>query len=171
MVAQITPGRLIEMFEVMAELEAMCVRLAARRISPTEIQALESAHESCRAAAAGRDTNAYFYANEHFHQSIYLASQNSYLSDQAHALQRRLRPYRRLQLRVRNRMQHSLEEHQVIFDALRDGDAELAVRAIRAHVVVQGERFADLLAGLAQLDAKTATVDARAARHVILAPV
>ena len=170
-VAQITPGRLIEMFEVMAELEAMCVRLAARRISQTEIQALERAHESCRAAAAGRDTNAYFYANEHFHQSIYLASQNGYLSDQAHALQRRLRPYRRLQLRVRNRMQHSLEEHQVIFDALRDGDAELAVRAIRAHVVVQGERFADLLAGLAQLDAKTATVDARAARHVILAPV
>ena len=31
-VAQVTPQRLIEMFEVMAELEAMCARLAARRI-------------------------------------------------------------------------------------------------------------------------------------------
>ena len=33
-VAQITPQRLLEMFEVMAELEAMCARLAVRRTCP-----------------------------------------------------------------------------------------------------------------------------------------
>ena len=38
---------LCEMFEVMAELEAMCGRLAARRIQPEEKQALQRFHQVC----------------------------------------------------------------------------------------------------------------------------
>ena len=38
-----------------------------------------------------------------------------------------------------------------MLDALRDGDGDRAVDAIRSHVMVQGERFNDLLAGLSQL--------------------
>lgn len=155
-VAQVTPQRLVEMFEVMAELEAMCARLAARRITDAELAALEAAHERCREAAAGRDSDAYFYANEHFHQAIYHAGHNAFLAEQAVALQRKVRPYRRLQLRVRNRVNRSFEEHQEILDALKAGDAEKAVTAIRSHVVVQGERFADLVAGLARLENEAA---------------
>ncbi|RYX96254.1 MAG: GntR family transcriptional regulator [Comamonadaceae bacterium] len=154
-VAQITARRLVEMFEVMAELEAMCVRLAVRRITAQELLVLEKAHEACRVAAVGRDPDAYFYANEHFHTAIYTASHNTFLSDQAHALQRKLRPYRRLQLRVRNRPGHSFAEHQEVLDAVRDGNTEAAVSAMRGHVLVQGERFADLLAGLSDLGADT----------------
>src|SRR3954464_13270360 len=73
-VAQISPQRLVEMFEVMAELEAMCARLAARRISATELGVLEQAHEGCRDAAQRLDSDGYFYANEHFHHAIYVAS-------------------------------------------------------------------------------------------------
>ena len=54
---------------------------------------------------------------------------------------------------VRNRLNKSFEEHQSVLDALRDGDGELAVTAIRSHVMVQGERFNDLLAGLAHMEA------------------
>ena len=157
-VAQISPRRLVEMFEVMAELEAMCIRLAVRRITQQELTALEAAHEACRVAAASRDSDAYFYANEHFHIAIYAASHNTFLSDQAHTLQRKLRPYRRLQLRVRNRLQHSFEEHQEILDALRSGDTEAAMKSIRTHVLVQGERFADLLSGLSDMGASTSPV-------------
>lgn len=155
-VAQVTPQRLVEMFEVMAELEAMCARLAARRITDAELAALEAAHERCREAATGRDSDAYFYANEHFHQAIYQAGHNAFLAEQAVALQRKVRPYRRLQLRVRNRVNRSFEEHQEILDALKAGDADKAVTAIRHHVVVQGERFADLVAGLARLENEAA---------------
>lgn len=150
-VAQASPQRLVEMFEVMAELEAMCARLAARRLSDADLQGLEAAHERCRSATAQADTDAYFYANEEFHRLLYAASRNAFLAEQAQALQRKLRPYRRLQLRVRNCMQRSFAEHQDILAALRGGDAERAMSAVRAHVVVQGERFADLLAGLQQL--------------------
>jgi DNA-binding GntR family transcriptional regulator len=151
-VARVTPQRLIEMFEVMGELESMCARLAARRITEAELLALESAHEQCRNAAASSDPDAYFYANEDFHHKIYLAGHNNYLSEQAFALQRKLRPYRRLQLRVHNRLKKSFDEHQTILDALRDNDEERAAATIRGHVVVQGERFTDLLASLAQME-------------------
>jgi len=156
-VAQVTPQRLIEMFEVMAELEAMCARLAARRMSDAELAEIEVAHEACRGSAAARDADAYFYANERFHYAIYAASHNTFLFEQAAALQRKLRPYRRLQLRVRNRPQRSFDEHQAILDALRAGDAERAVDAIRSHVVVQGERFGDLVASLGQMSARAET--------------
>jgi DNA-binding GntR family transcriptional regulator len=164
-VAQVTPQRLIEMFEVMAELEAMCARLAARRVSDAELAEVEAAHEACRGSAAARDADAYFYANERFHYAIYAASHNSFLFEQAAALQRKLRPYRRLQLRVRNRIQRSFEEHQAIVDALRDGSAEHLMTSVRDHVLVQGERFADLISSLSQLDAPTSSSDP------VLAPV
>ena len=179
-VAQITPHRLLEMFEVMAELEAMCARLAARRMSDIEVAVLEAAHEACRSTAATRDTDAYFYANERFHLALYAASHNVFLAEQATTLQRKLRPYRRLQLLVRNRMQRSFEEHQAILDALRAGDIEQAVTSVRSHVVVQGERFADLVASLTHLqtlapkakpERPRAARPARVARAAAAAPV
>ena len=152
-VARVTPQRLIEMFEVMAELEAMCAQLAARRMSDEEFAAIEAAHAACRGAVEERDADAYFYANERFHYAIYTASHNTFLFEQAASLQRKLRPYRRLQLRVRNRIQRSFEEHQAIVDALRDENAEQAARSVRNHVIVQGERFADLVSSLSRLEA------------------
>jgi DNA-binding GntR family transcriptional regulator len=159
-VARIAPQRLIEMFEVMAELEAMCANLAARRMSDEEFAAIEKAHAACGGAVAAHDADAYFYANEGFHFALYAASHNGFLFEQAAALQRKLRPYRRLQLRVRNRIQRSFEEHQAIVDALRDGDAERAMLSVRKHVIVQGERFADLVSSLARLEAESVPMPA-----------
>jgi DNA-binding GntR family transcriptional regulator len=147
-VTSIGPTRLSEMFEVMAELEAMCARLAARRMTEAERAALLTAHQACEAARAQDDSDAYFYCNENFHAAIYAGSHNTFLIEQAQTLQRRLRPYRRLQLRVRNRMGVSFTEHQSVVQAITSGDAEAAALALRSHVVVQGERFADLLASL-----------------------
>lgn len=151
-VAQASARRMVEMFEVMAELEAMCARLATRRITENEMRALEAAHELCRGAVQDKDLDAYFYANEGFHKAVYAASHNAFLCEQAEALQRRLRPYRRLQLRVRHRLQRSFAEHQAIIDAMRAGNVELSVTSMRDHVVVQGERFSDLLAGMQQME-------------------
>jgi DNA-binding GntR family transcriptional regulator len=156
-VAEVGPARLCEMFEVMAELEAMCGRLAARRIDAAEQQALLKAHHACEAARDAQDPDEYYRRNEVFHQRIYAASHNGFLAEQASALHRRLRPYRRLQLRVRNRMQTSYSEHQAIVDAILAGDGERAAEALRSHVTVQGERFGDLVASLALLKSGGAT--------------
>jgi len=150
LVSEIDPHRLYEMFEVMAELEAMCARRAARRGTEAQQRALLSALALTRRAAETRDVDAYFHENEGFHQAIYAASQNAFLIELTLSLQRRLRPYRRLQLRVRDRMTNSLAEHEAITAAIIAGDADLAAEHIRGHIVIQGERFGDLVASLAQ---------------------
>lgn len=155
-VASVTAQRLLEMFDVMAELEAMCARQAARRITDVVLRQLEQAHADSEVTRSSQDPDAYFYANERFHQTLFAAAQNQFLQEQAMGLQRRLRPYRRLQLRVRNRIQRSFQEHAEILDAIRRGDGEAASQAARGHVAVQGERFTDLLASLAKMDAEGA---------------
>jgi DNA-binding GntR family transcriptional regulator len=147
-VTSIGPARLLEMFEVMGELEAMCGRLAARRMTEAERARLVQELQNCEAARQKQDSDAYFYCNETFHAVIYAGSHNAFLNEQALNLQRRLRPYRRLQLRVRNRMAASFKEHQAIVEAIVSGDAAATSLALREHVLVQGERFGDLMASL-----------------------
>ena len=154
-VAEVGPQQLVEMFEVMAELEAMAGRLAARRMSPAEHTQLMAAHQACSEACVATDADAYFYRNELFHEAIYAGSHNAFLADQARALQRRLRPYRRLQLRVRDRLARSYGEHEAVVQAIVAGDGERTAELLRGHVMVQGQRFADLMASLKQIAACT----------------
>lgn len=151
-VPEMTAERVCEMFEVMAELEAMCGRLAARRILPAEQARLYEAHRSCEEARNENKPDLYYQRNEVLHRCIYEASHNAFLAEQATALHRRLRPYRRLQLRVRDRMNTSFSEHAAILEAIAGGNSELAADTLRSHVIVQGQRFTDLIATLRQLN-------------------
>ena len=150
-VADASPHRICEMFEVMAELEAMCARLAARRITDEEQAELVAAHHACERARDTGSADGYFVENETFHQAIYGAAHNAVLAEQAVQLQRRLRPYRRLQLRIRNRVGTSFAEHQAIVDALIAGDGDKAAQVLRDHVIVQGERYGDLVASISHM--------------------
>lgn len=152
-VNQLTVTELVEMFEVMGELEAMCARLAARRIQPEHLVRLAEAQEACTSAQAQGNSDDYYYANERFHQVIYEASGNTFLAEQANTLQRRLKPYRRLQLRVPGRVARSLSEHDDVLNAIRSHDPQRAQEAMRTHVVIQGEFFSDFLAAMRPVDA------------------
>ncbi|MFS8035358.1 GntR family transcriptional regulator [Xanthobacter sp. AM11] len=142
------PRELIESFELMAEIEAACARLAAQRMGPADRAAIADAHEACRAAAAEGDEAAYYPANARFHAAIYAATGNRVLVAEALRLQRALQPYRRLQLKVPRRMDASFAEHEAILEALFAGAGLRAADRLRAHVLVQGERFMTLLAAL-----------------------
>lgn len=148
------PNRIYEMFEVMAELEGMAGSLAARRYAEEDRAKLLAAHAECERSMKRGDADAYYYDNEIFHHAIYEASHSGFLCDQCKALHRRLRPYRRLQLRVRNRMNVSFGEHAGIVEAILAGEAETARRLLRSHITVQGDRFGDLIASLAGSDQK-----------------
>ena len=137
---------LLERFEVMAELEALCGRLAARRADAHDVAALDRLVDGCERARAGGDSDDYYRANEHLHLALYRLSGNRYLAGRAGELHRHLQPYRRLQLRVPERMRQSMAEHRAIVTAIGAGDGERAAALLRAHVAVQGERFNDLLA-------------------------
>jgi len=153
-VAQIDAGQLVEMFEVMAELEAMAGRLAARRMSAAEHMRLLEVHEACRRARDDADPDQYYYRNEEFHTLIYEGSHNTFLAEQARNIHRRIAPYRRLQLRVRGRIGASFDEHDDVVRAILAGDGDKTAELLRNHVLVQGDRFADLVASLSALGAK-----------------
>ncbi len=152
-VRKISLREMVEMFEVMAELEALSARLAARRLTAEQRAALDRALTDCAEAAATGDTDAYYEANEVFHQLIYRASGNRFLAEQARSLQGRLQPYRRLQLRAGDRMRHSLAEHRAIVAAIVSGDQAEVDSVVKAHVLVQGEKFTDLMARLGEEEA------------------
>lgn len=154
-VADPAPQRVFEMFELMAEVEGMAGALAARRHTDDDRRLLTEAHKACEAAAHREDTDEYYYENEIFHRAIYAASHSGFLEEQCIALHRRLRPYRRLQLRVRNRMKVSLREHGEIVEAIFSGDAELARNLLRGHVAVQGDRFSDLVSSLGRQERRS----------------
>jgi DNA-binding GntR family transcriptional regulator len=124
----------------------MCGRLAAARQQPEGERTLDEALAACRLALEAGDTDQYYFHNERFHRAIYMASGNRFLAEQATILHRRLAPFRRLQLRVRNRMRASQAEHEAIVAKIRAGDAEGAAERLRAHIAIQGARFGDFVA-------------------------
>jgi len=142
------PGldEVLEMFQVMAEVEAICGRYAARRVSAGQLAEIAGALDDCRTAACALDHGGYYEANHRFHGLIYEASGNSFLRAEAARLHLRLQPFRRRQLEVRERMRQSLTEHEAIWQALSAGDSEAAGRCLFDHVAIQGERFNDLVA-------------------------
>lgn len=147
-VRQPGPVELIEMFEVMAELEAVCAKLAASRISDAALAELKETNRRCQLVVEQQDTDGYYRENERFHAILYRQSGNSFLEQECLRLQRRLQPFRRLQLRVRGRLKQSMSEHEAIVAAIEAGDGEEAAKIICAHVSVQGEKFHYLMARL-----------------------
>lgn len=149
-VSVITLPRLVEMFEVMAELEAMCARLAARRMSEAERRDLIGFLEDCEAHESRTDLEAYYAANNLFHDAIYAGSHNEVLADMTRSLHRRTAPYRRHQLNRPGRISDSLAEHRTVVQAIVAHDPEAAGKAMAQHVNVQGDVFADFISTLPQ---------------------
>mgnify|MGYP003676220932 CR=1 FL=1 len=137
---------LVEMFEVMAEIEAMCGFRAARHVTGSQMTAIGKTIENCETAISAGDFDEYYRENETFHHLLYEASGNRFLAREAARLHKRLKPYRRLQLRANGRMPQSMREHRAVFAALERNDPKATAAALRQHVAIQGERFNDLMA-------------------------
>lgn len=145
-----SPVEIMEMFEVMAELEAACGRLAARRATEQAIAELRRVNQGCREALETGDADLYYEKNGLFHHLVYAQSGNAYLEQEAARLHRRLKPYRRMQLHLRGRLRQSMEEHEAIVAAIAAGEPETAAALMRDHVAVQGEKFHYLMSQMAQ---------------------
>ncbi len=140
--------RLVEMFETMAEVEGVCGRLATQRISAQQLDALKSINRDCAEAIRNNDPGTYSHHNERFHHVIYRASGNGFLESEALRLYRRLKPFRRVQLRKHGRMAASAAEHDRLIDAMANGKEDVAAGELRNHVATQGTQFYEQMAML-----------------------
>ena len=139
-VAQPSPDRLTEMFEAMAELEALCAWFAAERMSPTDRQKLEAIHDELRVLSHAGNPERFHSVNERFHNAIYAGSHNSYIAEMTLATRVRVQPFRRAQFRNLGRLAKSHAEHDRVVIAILRGDKAGAAAAMRAHIeLVRGE--------------------------------
>ncbi len=145
-VATISEDRLYELFEVMAELEGVCARLAAQRMTPAERQALETLHAESAALVRSGDREAYEALNSRFHAALYRGAHNAALEDTVLAARRRVAAFRRAQFHVLGRLAKSWEEHDQVVRAILCGDGDAAARAIRAHVQIVRAASAEYIA-------------------------
>jgi DNA-binding GntR family transcriptional regulator len=140
-VARPSAERVVGMFEVMAELEALCAAAAAERMSAPERAALESIHERLRLLVQSSDPQRYYELNETFHGAIYVGAHNDYLTEITFATRRRVQPFRRAQFRNLGRLAKSHLEHDGVVEAILRGDRERAARAMRAHILTVEEEY------------------------------
>jgi DNA-binding GntR family transcriptional regulator len=138
----------VEMFETMAEIEGVCGRLAAQRATQNSIACLEAANEQCTRAIENANADAYSRHNEAFHYHIYSLAGNAFLEGEARRLFARLKPFRRIQFQMHERMSQSLADHKAIISAITIGDCDTTADILRRHIGSQGERFYQQMAVL-----------------------
>ena len=146
-VLPLTRRRLSEMFEVTAEVEAMCARFATNRMTALERFEIISMHESIAEVAAINDVDQYDEFNARFHEAIYKATHNEFLIEHALQLRVRLLPFRRTQLRLERRVQVSHAEHAELVKAMSRGDSAEAAIIMREHMLNASDALMRVLDG------------------------
>lgn len=124
------PKALLELFEALAEVEALCANLAAQRTRVDDLPRLEEALRRMEDA----DPADYPAMNLDFHDRVCRLAGNGELAGLADGLRLRLSPLRHDQLRKPGRRERSLREHQTLIDAIADRDGPLAGSIMRAHL-------------------------------------
>ena len=144
-VAELSVPDLLDAFYVIAELEGMAARQAARRIRPEHRNRLEESHRACMAKVEAKDHEGFYEENLRFHDVIMDSCQNRVLQDQIRSVRALTGPYRLYVTFQPGRMESSIPEHQAIMDAIFSGRGEDACNLMCHHVNLLGEGLSDLL--------------------------
>lgn len=124
------------MFDVMAELEALCAGRAAMAMDAREREALDALYVAMGSIVRAGDALAYAEANDAFHSAIYEGAHNAYLCEITRATRARLQPFRRAQFGARGRLSKSHTEHGLIIEAILRGDRAAAETSMRSHISI-----------------------------------
>jgi DNA-binding GntR family transcriptional regulator len=148
--------RLLQLFEVMAELEGACARFAAERMTRHERAHLRRMHATAMVLVEENDTEKYAEHNTEFHRLIYDGTHNPALVETAFEARRKVFHFRRAQFRLANRVQLSQEEHECIVAAISRGDPNSAYESAKQHILTVREAAAQLIAATPPLAVRPA---------------
>lgn len=138
-------GDLSDMLEAMVELDALCCRISAERMSAVQKKQLAMVQQQSEDCVARGDEAGYLQLNHQFHQLISAGAQNRSLTGILDKLREQLAPFRAAQTKVERRLKVSHEEHQAILAAILAGDAEGSYEAMRNHTARLSINVLDLL--------------------------
>jgi DNA-binding GntR family transcriptional regulator len=138
-------AELVALLESLAELEAVCARLAAQRMTLAQRTALGAAQQVVAACALADDRAGYEQANQVFHALLYAASSNPVVVGQLQRTRARLAAFRRRVMEQPGRLAGASQEHDAILSAVLQGHADAAAQAMRDHVLRKGHAVADVV--------------------------
>lgn len=121
---------LLEQFEALAEIEALCASLAAHRATLAQMIALEAMLAEMETALP----DSYGRKNFALHQMIGEMAGNRELLRMSESLSLRLALFRQAQLTRQDRQESSQAEHRALVSAICNRDAIEAHRIMRRHL-------------------------------------
>lgn len=142
------PAALLEHFEALAELEALCAGLAAHRADLGALVQLEDQISAMEAAASAD----YPALNLNFHETICALSGNGALARVVAEMRLRLDALRGVQLRDEARRARSMAEHRDLLRAISARDAGAAAQLMREHLRGSARAALAVLARAAEVE-------------------
>lgn len=133
-VAKMNLQQLLSLWELLAELEGVAVRLACERMTPEEIKALVKQHRSSQKLAKNEDMEGWQEANLAFHEIIYEGARNPFLRQEVMRIRSRTGAYRRHAFGALGRIKSSYEQHEKILNALDKRDVAAALACMSDHM-------------------------------------
>ena len=127
-------GEIEDVFVVREALDGLAARLAAHRITPSELSRLRLIVDTMRQAIEGDRREQIVIANQRFHDVIYSAAGNAMLARVASDLRDFVRRFSTLPFASPDRVEHVLAEHEAILAALQAHDPEAAHAASNGHL-------------------------------------
>lgn len=133
-VADFSLEELEAIYSVRIGLESYAAYLAAQRITDDELDELDAHLRAMDRVNEQGDIDRLIALNRDFHIAIYAAARQQRLSDLIINYLDLAERYRRIFHSLKNRAEHTVDEHQEQLDALRAHDADLATRLTREHL-------------------------------------
>jgi GntR family transcriptional regulator, transcriptional repressor for pyruvate dehydrogenase complex len=123
------------LFEFRRVQEAEASRLAATRASPSELQVIETAVQTCRRGYVARNNAEFEAGDDDFHLGLATASHNYFLVAAVREARRLQRQSSVIGIRgVGGHAAEAVEEHEAIYHAVRSGKPEEAAAATCVHL-------------------------------------
>ena len=124
------------LFEFRRTQEMETSRLAAGRATPAQLKAIEDAAATCRRGLDAGRQDLFTEGDDAFHTSIAAASHNMFLEVAVREARRLQAQSSLIGLRgsIGGHGAKAVEEHEAIFQAIRDADPERAAQAAAVHI-------------------------------------
>ncbi len=130
----ITVEDLIDIMDVRQHIEGLAAYHATQNITPQELAEMRQINELQEFYYQKQDLENLRQMDDRFHTMLYEVCKRTVICDTLQPLHRKIQRYRKLSLSSRQRQAHTLKEHTAIFQAIAQGDAELAAELTTKHI-------------------------------------
>jgi DNA-binding GntR family transcriptional regulator len=143
----LTEQDILQLFELLAGLEAMSGELAVRRVSAAQLSEIKALHYEMLACFAREDLSGYYRLNARIHLAINEAAGNPLLMKTYKEINARVQSLRLRANPNKSRWREAVREHQAMLQALDLRDAAAMRRILTEHLLHQRDTVLELLRG------------------------